>query len=105
MTKTINNSNAFLTELNKNGVLFDWELFEMQLANEKLIQDGIVDEINNLLEHPIDFNKPEDLAFTLYKNNIYPREITFNYFKEHRYENPVYELIYKYKKLNQKLTL
>ena len=65
MTKTINNSNAFLTELNKNGVLFDWELFEMQLANEKLIQDGIVDEINNLLEHPIDFNKPEDLAFTL----------------------------------------
>ena len=105
MTKTINNSNAFLTELNKNGVLFDWELFEMQLANEKLIQDGIVDEINNLLEHPIDFNKPEDLAFTLYKNNIYPREITFNYFKEHRYENPVYELIYKYKKLNQKITL
>ncbi len=105
MTKTTNNLNNFLTELNQNGVLFDWELFEKQIANEQLIQNGIVDEINKLLEHPIDFNKPEDLAFTLYKNNVFPREITFNYFKEHRYENPVYELIYKYKKASQKITL
>lgn len=105
MTKTINNPNDFLTELNQNGVLFDWELFEKQLDNEKLIQNGIVDDINNLLEFPIDFNKPNDLAFTLYENNIFPREITFNYFKEHRYENPIYELLYKYKKVGQKITL
>lgn len=105
MTKTKNNSNDFLTELNQNGVLFDWELFEKQLDNEKLIQNGIVDDINNLLEFPIDFNKPNDLAFTLYENNIFPREITFNYFKEHRYENPIYELLYKYKKVGQKITL
>lgn len=95
----------FLTELNQNGVLFDWEQFEQKINNEKSIQNGIVQKINSQLEYPIDFNKPDELAFALYKNNIYPREITFNYFKENRQENPIYELLYKYKKIGQKITV
>ena len=90
-------TNDFLTELNQNGVLFDWEQFEQKINNEKSIQNGIVQKINSQLEYPIDFNKPDELAFALYKNNIYPREITFNYFKENRQENPIYELLYKYR--------
>lgn len=98
-------TNDFLTELNQNGVLFDWEQYKQQIHNEKLIQNGIVDKINSQLEYPIDFNELDELAFALYKNNIYPREITFNYFKENRQENPIYELLYKYKKIGQKITL
>ena len=85
----------YLTELNQNGVLFDCDLFLQQINNDKLIQKGIVDKINSQLEFSIDFEKPDELAFSLYKNNIYPREITFNYFKDNRHENPIYELPYE----------
>lgn len=98
-------TNEFLTELNQNGVLFDWDLFLQQINNDKLIQKGIADKINSQLEFSIDFEKPDELAFSLYKNNIYPREITFNYFKDNRHENPIYELLYKYKKVGKEITL
>ena len=50
----------YLTELNQNGVLFDWDLFLQQINNDKLIQKGIVDKINSQLEFSIDFEKPDE---------------------------------------------
>lgn len=94
----------FLDELNNNGVLMNWKQVDELIAQLEETRDEICCEVNRLLRQPIDFTELDKLAFRLFDNGLYPREVTQDYFKEHRDEHPVYEQLYQYKKICQKLT-
>lgn len=89
---------SFIDELNDSGVPVDLgKLNELILSLEK--EKMIIEKrINDLLDSPIDFNFLENLAFDLYENGLFPKELSYEYFKEKKHENIIYELLCQYKK-------
>lgn len=85
-------------ELNNNGIPIDSKKLNDLINNLKIEKTNIENAINKNLNIPIDFNSLENLAFVLYENGLYPKELSYKYFKENRHENIIYELLCQYKK-------
>ena len=96
---------GFINDLNSNGIPLNKKEMNnliLKLNEEKI---SIEKKINNELIIPINFNSLEKLAFVLYENGIYPEELSYEYFKEKRHENMVYELLCQYKKTLKNMNL
>ena len=105
MEKEVKNMSGFINDLNSNGIPIDKKEMNnliLKLNEEKI---SIEKKINNELIIPINFNSLEKLAFVLYENEIYPEELSYEYFKEKRHENMVYELLCQYKKTLKNMNL
>ena len=94
-----------INELNTSGILIDLCKLDELILNLKQDEKSIEDKINNSLNTPINFNSMDNLAFILYQNGLYPKELSYEYFKENRHENMVYELLCQYKKTLKNMNL
>ena len=89
----------FIKELNTNGIPLDVEEIESLVLKLNEEKNNIEITINKELKKPIDFMSLENLAFTLYENGYYPEELSYEYFKNNRNTNEVYNLMCQYKKI------
>lgn len=96
---------GFIDDLNSNGIPLDNKEMNdliLKLDKEKIILES---EINNELKFPIDFKSTESIAFTLYDNGYYPKELSYEYFKNNRNTNTVYNLMCQYKRILKNIKL
>lgn len=95
----------FIKELNTNGIPLDVEEIESLVLKLNKEKNNIEITINKELKKPIDFMSLENLAFTLYENGYYPEELSYEYFKNNRNTNEVYNLMCQYKKILKNIKL
>ena len=96
---------GFLNELNDNGILIDSKKLDDVILNLNQEKSIFELKINNELKTPIDFTSPESWAFTLYDNGYYPEELSYEYFKNNRNTNTLYNLMCQYKKILKNIKL
>lgn len=92
-------------ELNNNGILIDLQELNDLINNLKIEKTNIENVINKNLNTPIDFNFLENLAFVLYENGLFPKELSYEFFKDNKNENIIYDLMYQYKKVSKIINL
>lgn len=92
-------------ELNNNGIPVDLKKLDELILNLNEEKNNIENTINMNLNIPINFNSLENLAFVLYANGLYPKELSYEYFKENRHENIIYELLCQCKKISKMIKL
>ncbi|MBE6905027.1 MAG: hypothetical protein E7476_01935 [Ruminococcaceae bacterium] len=95
--------NMITNMLECNGIGFDWPRYEQEILQEKLrIKEQLCSELCNHLKcQTEDITESKKLVWKLYKNNLYPESMSFDYLKEHRNEHAVYGLLYRYKRIQQ----
>lgn len=95
--------NLITTTLERNGIGFDWQLYEQEILQEKLrakkqLCTELCSELKCQEDCILDFKK---LIWKIYRINLYPESLSFEYLKEHRSEHIVYDLLYRYKRIQQ----
>ena len=95
--------NCIIEALEHNGIGFDWHSYKHNILEKKeQEQKDCVLNICNMLncnsKVAKDFKK---LIWKLYSNNIFPESLSFEYLKANKDVQPIYGLLYRYKRISQ----
>lgn len=99
--------NKIIDMLQKNGIKFNYQSFNEALIKKKEAeQSQISEEIKSELGvTALDLDNVRDVIQALYKCNIYPKSLSFEFLSQHRTDNEIYKLLLEYKNINQFLHL
>ncbi|WP_394900124.1 DNA polymerase [Clostridium butyricum] len=101
--------NKVIWILEKNGIKFDYTAFyDGYVKSKELEQALLADKIKAQLgmkESILDLDDTKQVVQALYKCNIYPESLSFEYLVKHRSDNEIYKLLLQYKNINQFLHL
>lgn len=91
--------------LESNGMKFDFEGFREVIAMKQKELEDIKSEIfANLGVSYIDLDDVREIVKILYKNNIYPENLSMDYLVQNKDKQPIFKLLLKYKNKKQFLT-
>lgn len=99
--------NKIIKILQSNGIKFNYKSFnEAMIRKKELEQVQLAEEIKAKLGmDSLDLNNVRDVVQALYKCNIYPKSLSFEFLSQHRTDNEIYKLLLEYKTINQFLHL
>ncbi|MEM1485551.1 DNA polymerase [Oscillospiraceae bacterium PP1C4] len=94
--------NRIAEALETNGIGFNWTKYEQGVLQDKKQQlEQNVSELCQLLNCQSDnIIDPKQLIWKLYKINLFPESLSFDFLKAHRHHS-VYDLLYRYKRTLQ----
>ena len=102
-------SKAVIEMLQDSGIKFDYTAFyECCVKNKELAQALLADKIKAQLgvkESTLNLDDTKEVIQALYKCNIYPESLSFEYLVKHSTDNEIYKLLLQYKNINQFLHL
>ncbi|RQN09158.1 hypothetical protein EHW71_12955 [Clostridium butyricum] len=93
--------------LQSNGIKFNYQSFnEAMIRKKEAEQAQLGEEIKARLGgDALDLDNVRDVIQALYKCNIYPESLSFEFLSQHRTDNEIYKLLLEYKNINQFLHL
>lgn len=99
--------NKIIEMLQSNGIKFNYKSFnEAMIRKKELEQAQLAEEIKAKLRvDALDLNNVRDVIQVLYRSNIYPKSLSFEFLSQHRTDNEIYKLLLEYKTINQFLNL
>lgn len=99
--------NKIIEMLQSNGIKFNYKSFnEAMIRKKELEQAQLAEEIKAKLGMDcLDLNNVRDVIQVLYRSNIYPKSLSFEFLSQHRTDNEIYKLLLEYKTINQFLHL
>lgn len=101
--------NRVIEMLQDSGIKFDYTAFhECCVKNKELEQSLLADKIKVQLGvngSALNLDDTKEVIQALYKCNIYPQSLSFEYLVKHKTDNEVYQLLLQYKNINQFLHL
>lgn len=100
--------NKITEMLQENGIKFNYQAFnEAMIKKKEAEQFQLAEEIKNKLGGvtALDLDNVRDVIQALYKCNIYPKSLSFEFLSQHRTDNEIYKLLLEYKNINQFLHL
>lgn len=101
--------NKVIEMLQDSGIKFDYIAFyECCVKKKELEQALLADKIKAQLgvkESSLNLDDTKEVIQALYKCNIYPESLSFEYLVKHSTDNEIYKLLLQYKNINQFLHL
>lgn len=99
--------NKIIEMLQSNGIKFNYKSFnEAMIRKKELEKAQLAEEIKAKLGiDSLDLNNVRDVIQVLYRSNIYPESLSFEFLSQHRTDNEIYKLLLEYKTINQFLHL
>lgn len=99
--------NKITEMLQENGIKFNYHSFnEAMIKKKEAEQYQLADKIKTELDVvALDLDDVRDVVQALYKCNIYPQSLSFEFLSQHRTDNEIYKLLLEYKTINQFLHL
>ncbi len=92
--------------LTRNGIGFDWQRYAAEILTGKRAEaEQLLAELSQQLSCPKAIvEESTQLIWQLYRHQLYPASLGLEWLKKNRDQHPVYELLYRYKRLRQFLT-
>lgn len=99
--------NKTIEMLQENGIKFRYQSFnEAMIKKKEAEQTKLTEKIKSELGvTALDLNNVPEVIQALYKCNIYPQSLSFEFLSKHRTDNEIYKLLLEYKNINQFLHL
>lgn len=99
--------NKITEMLQENGIKFNYQSFnEAMIKKKEAEQAQLAEKIKTELGMTaLELDDVREVIQALYKNNIYPESLSFEFLSQHRANNEIYKLLLEYKGTNQFLHL
>lgn len=99
--------NKITKMLQENGIKFNYQSFNEAMIKKKAAeQSQLAEEIKSRLGvTALNLDDVREVIQALYKCNIYPKSLSFEFLSQHRTDNEIYKLLLEYKNINQFLHL
>lgn len=93
--------------LEANGIKFSYNRFNEDIIRKKEAdQSRLAEEIKAKLGvDDLDLYNVRDVIQSLYRQNLYPQSLSFEFLSQHKDHNEIYKLLLEYKNINQFLNL